>query len=452
MSARVLFVELEPFLTRQSYDAVSNLTSERLPWGASALGQLGAHEFDVLVAVAPNEGALSEQIFREILAAPVSKPVVAVLPPDRRLLNMAIPVVDDFVIAPIRIDELQHRIARLLGNAFEQDDKTAAHERLTRDLGLAGLIGDHPAFLSTVKQVPILARNPTPVLITGETGTGKEMFARAIHHLSGRRTLPFIPVDCAALPENLFESELFGHVRGAFTDAHRDQPGLIALAGAGTLFLDEIDALSVQAQSKLLRFLQERTYRPVGSDQFQRADLKIIAASNQDIDGLARDNKFRSDLYFRLNVLRLHLTPLRERRSDIALLVRHFLTALATEIRSTRKTLSPMALQHLLRQDWPGNVRELYNAVQRAVAMCETDQIQPVHLGGPSALNSLTTSDLRPYREARASVLEAFDRGYIEDMLRKAGGNVTEAARLANKDRRVFGRMMKRYNILRDFA
>ena len=202
---------------------------------------------------------------------------------------MAIPVVDDFVIAPIRIDELQHRIARLLGNAFEQDDETAAHERLTRDLGLAGLIGDHPAFLSTVKQVPILARNPTPVLITGETGTGKEMFARAIHHLSGRRTLPFIPVDCAALPENLFESELFGHVRGAFTDAHRDQPGLIALAGAGTLFLDEIDALSVQAQSKLLRFLQERTYRPVGSDQFQRADLKIIAASNQDIDGLARD-------------------------------------------------------------------------------------------------------------------------------------------------------------------
>jgi DNA-binding NtrC family response regulator len=278
------------------------------------------------------------------------------------------------------------------------------------------------------------------------------MFARAIHHLSGRRDLPFIPVDCAALPENLFESELFGHVRGAFTDAHRDQKGLIALAGAGTLFLDEIDALSIQTQSKLLRFLQERTYRPVGSDRFMRADLKIIAASNQDLEGLVHDGKFRSDLFFRLNVLRLRLSPLRERRDDIALLVRNFLRTLAAENGTRRKSISSLALQHLTDQQWPGNIRELYNTVQRAVVLCEANEIQQWHLADSSRLQDIKGSEIRPYREARASVLEAFERNYIKDMLRKASGNVTMAARLADKDRRVFGRMMKRHNILRDSA
>src|SRR5262249_42262552 len=176
-------------------------------------------------------------------------------------------VVDDFIIVPPRRGELQRRIAKLLGQRAK-DAKTAAHEHLTRELALTGLVGNHPAFLRTLAEIPLMARTDSPTLISGETGTGKELCARAIHHLSARRHLPFVPVDCAALPEHLFESEMFGHARGAFTDAHRDQKGLVALAGAGTLFLDEIDSLPITAQSKLLRLLQEHSYRPVGSTRF----------------------------------------------------------------------------------------------------------------------------------------------------------------------------------------
>jgi DNA-binding NtrC family response regulator len=208
--------------------------------------------------------------------------------------------------------------------------------------------------------------------------------------------------------------------------------------------------LTIAAQSKLLRFVQERTFRPIGSARFVRADVRIVAATNKDLESLVREGAFRSDLFFRLNVVRLHMVPLRERRSDVLVLARHFLSSLSGESGISSKTLSPAAAQKLVALDWPGNVRELCNAVQRAVVFAPTRQIQPSDILDCLPKGSDVESPRGTFREARARTVETFERAFVEEMLRQAGGNVTHAARIANKDRRVFGRLMKRYNISRD--
>jgi DNA-binding NtrC family response regulator len=285
------------------------------------------------------------------------------------------------------------------------------------------------------------------VLITGETGTGKELCARAIHHLSPRRSFPFIPVDCAALPDHLFENEFFGHVRGAFTDAHAEQKGLVAMAEGGTLFLDEIDSLSLAAQAKLLRFIQERAFKPLGADRFVKADVHILAATNRSLEPLIRNGQFRGDLYFRLNVLSLHLAPLRDRRGDIPLLARHFVDACCLEGGLSRKSLSAAAAHKLLAYDWPGNVRELFNTIQRAVVFAEGAQILPGHATmGPWEPPADTPLD-GGFREARARAVSAFERLYLESVLKKHAGNVTHAAREAHQERRAFGRLIKKHQI-----
>ena len=448
MPHRVLFIEDGPFSLREECGSVLNLIPECAPWESSLPKRLREQALDLVVAVAVPERPSVHDFFQWLAKTPIGVPTLAVLPATDELVRAAAKAVDDFIISPFRSVELQHRIARLLGGEADEGVKAAAHERLTRELALTGLIGRHAAFLHTIEQIPAVAGCRTPILVTGETGTGKELVARAIHHLSARRHFPFIPVDCAALPEHLFESEMFGHARGAFTDAHRDHKGLVALAGEGTLFLDEVDSLSITAQSKLLRLLQERTYRPVGSERFVPTGARIIAACNQNLERLVEEKKFRSDLFFRLNVLRMQLAPLRDRRSDIPLLARHFLETLAVEHGTPRKQIAPTLLHMLMAYDWPGNVRELYNALQRAVVFCPGVQIQPEHMTDLPVAQSQGPVNAT-FREARAHAVTTFERRYIEDMLRQAAGNVTLAAHLAGKDRRVFGRLMKRHNIKR---
>jgi DNA-binding NtrC family response regulator len=313
-------------------------------------------------------------------------------------------------------------------------------------------------FTALVTKIPAVARATSPVLILGETGTGKELCARALHHLSARRQAPFIPIDCATLPDQLCENELFGHVRGAYTDAHSSQRGLVAMADGGTLFLDEIDSLTLSSQAKLLRLLQEGTYKPLGADRFHLADVRIIAASNLNLGHLVQLKTFRADLYFRLNVLQLDMPPLRARRGDIPLLAEHFVRVLCDEAGIQRKTLAPDAIERLAAAAWPGNVRELFNVLQRAVVFSEGASISlqhlvlhddpppPVHLPRPEPREEVEDG----FREARARAVEAFERTYIENLLRKHNGNVTRSAREAKKDRRAFGRLMKRYRIDRD--
>jgi len=401
-----------------------------------------------VVAVAVPHTSRTTAVFDWLRSNPIATPMFAVLGSELEgsVLRSVCEAVDDFVFSPLRPHELRHRLARVLGASRHAAEVEMVRQRLLDEMGMSQLVGDDPAFVSAITHVPRFARSEMPILITGETGTGKELCARAIHHLSKRRDLPFVAIDCGTIPDHLFENELFGHVRGAFTDAHRDQRGLVAMAEGGTLFLDEVDALSMRAQTKLLRLLQERTYRPLGSDRFQTDDINVIAATNRDLEACVRAQQFRSDLYFRLNVLRLQLPALRERPQDIGLLARHFLDARSAA--ATRLTLSAGALRALARHDWPGNVRELHNIVQRASVVCDGRQIVTADLALPQPHGEAEPSPTQ-FRAARAAAVDAFERRYLEELLHRHHGNVTHAARAAGKDRRVFGRLIKRHGINR---
>jgi transcriptional regulator with GAF, ATPase, and Fis domain len=347
------------------------------------------------------------------------------------------------------------------------DEGRAVLDKLNRDIALARFVGQDRAFLAVVRRIPLVASAPNPVLILGETGTGKELCARAIHHLSRRQRAPFIPVDCGALPDHLLENELFGHVRGAFTDAHSHQRGLVGMAKGGTLFLDEIDSLSPTAQGKLLRLLQENTFKPLGADQFECADVRIVAATNSNLEDLVAARRFRTDLYFRLNVLRLVMPPLRERRSDIPQLAEYFVRQACVEVGIPGKALAPQTTTILTRADWPGNIRELQNVIQRAVVFAAGPLLLPEHISSANEIGPASASTPSPplavattpvaadtpaadsggFRAARARALEEFERSYVANLLRKHNGNVTKSAREAQTDRRAFGRLIKRYGI-----
>jgi DNA-binding NtrC family response regulator len=408
------------------------------------LGRRGEH---LVIAVAVPDTPRVVRVFEWLNKNPIGTPTFAVLPiePDEELLRLVLRTADDFIFPPVRAVELRHRVGRLL--AEPAHDLEAVRGRLSEEIGLTKLVGRDLVFLRAIEQVSRFARTDATVLITGETGTGKELCARAIHHLGSRRNFPFIAVDCGALPDQLFENEVFGHVRGAFTDAHRDHKGLIAMAEGGTIFLDEVDAFSLAAQAKLLRFLQERTFRALGSDRFDRADVRVIAATNRDLEACVRDKQFRSDLYFRLNILRIHLPPLRERCGDIELLAQVILKECRTSPDVAPKSFCPAAVRMLTRHDWPGNVRELYNVVQRAVVACDGDRILPAHVMLSPDRTAVAPPPEGQFRAAKAAVVAAFERRYVEELLRKHRGNVTHAAREAQQDRRAFGRFIKKYQI-----
>ena len=279
---------------------------------------------------------------------------------DRMLEDLAsvLTNVDDFLPCPFHESELLLRVRRLLqskGTTAISSEKPGTNEALH----FGALVGESESFVRAIKNILPLAQSDATVLICGETGTGKELFARAIHYHSPRRNKPFIPVNCAALPDHLFENELFGHVKGAFTDASSSEKGLIAEAEGGTLILDEVDTLSPAAQAKLLRFLQNGEYRPLGSSRSVTANVRIIAATNTDLFDRVKAKLFREDLYYRLNALSVIIPPLRERTEDIVHLSNHFLTQYAKERNTERRAISSEALRKLMAYEWPGNVREL---------------------------------------------------------------------------------------------
>ena len=449
MHHRLLVVEGEPTMfpsVRATLAGEGAFDLRRVGWDEFAPAEVGRGGEHLVVAVAVPNGPKVMGAFTWLNRNPSRVPTFAVLPieADESLVTLVTRTADDFMFPPLRGVELRHRVGRLLG--VPEQDLDEVRSRLREEMGLTRLVGSDPVFLRAIEQVPRFARAEAPVLITGETGTGKELCARAIHHLGRRRSCPFIAADCAALPEQLFENEVFGHVRGAFTDAHRDHKGLIAMAEGGTLFLDEVDSLSLAAQAKLLRFLQERTFRALGSDRFDQADVRVIAATNRDLEACVREKQFRADLYFRLNVLRLHLPPLRERGRDVELLAQNILRDCRTSADTSPKSFSPAAMRMLSLHDWPGNVRELSNVVQRAVVACDGDRILPSHVG-MAPLPVGVAAPEGQFRAAKAAAVAAFERRYVEELLRKHNGNVTHAAREAQQDRRAFGRVIKRNQI-----
>jgi DNA-binding NtrC family response regulator len=323
------------------------------------------------------------------------------------------------------------------------------------DFAELNLVGHSPAFLEVLELTKRFSGCDATVLLQGETGTGKELVARAIHYLGARRDFPFIPVNCGALPDSLVESELFGHARGAFTDARDAKQGLIAEALGGTLFLDEIEVLTPKAQATLLRFLQDFEYRPVGGAVVRDANVRIIAASNANLEELARENRFRKDLLFRLNVLAVDLPPLRKRGRDVVLLAERFLRRLERQYRKPPKGIHPDAVSRLLRHEWPGNVRELENLIHREFLMTDGPVIHLHCLAPPeahpkdapeAALSRIT--EFR-FQEAKASAIAQFERAYIVELLSRTRGNISQAARISGKERSRLGKLVKKYGLER---
>jgi DNA-binding NtrC family response regulator len=309
------------------------------------------------------------------------------------------------------------------------------------------LLGDSPEIRAVLRQIEKIGRSAAGVLIQGETGSGKELAARAIHGFSDRRDGPFVAVNCGAVPDSLIETELFGHGKGAFTDAGEAREGVIAQAERGTLFLDETDTLSPKAQVALLRFLQDLRYRAVGTTTEIASDVRIIAAANQDLQGLVEEGRFRRDLLYRLNVFDLWIPPLRSRPIDIEPLANHFIHQFSDKYGISPKRLHPTALEWLRRHDWPGNVRELENWIHREVLLAEGEEIRN---GLPRAMGTAPRSARRvtpDLRTAKAQALAEFESAYLSRVLADTHGNVTLAARLAGKERRAFGKLLKKYGI-----
>jgi two-component system, NtrC family, response regulator GlrR len=348
----------------------------------------------------------------------------------------------DFVMLPCRDDELALR-AQQACMSSKGTPRPTARGRLTPSPGTRHLIGNSPAFLRQVEKLDVISAVDASVLILGETGTGKEVFAQAVHYHSARSGKPFIAVNCGAIPNDLIEDELFGHVRGAYTTAHAARAGLLREAEGGSLFLDDIDCLPLAAQCKLLRFLQEREYRVVGSNTVLRADVRVIAASNRDLGSLAQQGGFRQDLFYRLNVLGLSLPPLRERLDDIHPLALHFTRLFARRFERGLLSLSPAAISKLQLHDWPGNVRELQHQMERAVLFAKGPLLLPEDIDvGEGAAPCMES-----FQEAKARVIQKFERSYLQMALSSSQGNVAEAARTAGKHRRAFFELIRKHHI-----
>jgi two-component system response regulator PilR (NtrC family) len=344
------------------------------------------------------------------------------------------------------------------------DARRVRHERdvlrqAIASQGFAGIVGRSGPMLEVFRLVETVCRTNSTVLISGESGTGKELVARAIHTQSLRREHPFVAVNCGALPETLLESELFGHVRGAFTGADANKKGLIEVADKGTIFLDEIGEMSPTMQVKLLRVLQERRYRRVGGTEEVAASIRVIAATNRDLAAMVVDGKFREDLFYRLNVIPIRLPALRERLDDVPLIAEHFLAKYAREIGRTIAGFSPGAIERLKAYAWPGNVRELENVVERAVAFETEERIQAATLGDQFGDSRLATPLLKPRREERSEEtlpaagfnleqhLQDIERTHVERALRQAAGVQVRAAELLGLSFRQFRYLVKKYNL-----
>jgi two-component system response regulator PilR (NtrC family) len=358
----------------------------------------------------------------------------------------------DYLSKPFDIDLLKMKVREKIENRQLRQENL----HLKRTLGLshqfANIIGRSESMLGVFKMVETIARTNSTILLTGESGTGKGLVAQAIHFHSLRREKPMVALNCGAVPETLLESELFGHMRGAFTGAESNKKGLLEVAERGTIFLDEIGEMSAVMQVKLLRVLQERRFRRLGGLEELHADIRVIAATNQDLTKLVADGRFREDLFYRINVIPISLPPLRERREDIPLLAEHFLAKYSEQMSKRIVAFAQPALAALVQHDWPGNIRELENVIERAVALEATTAILPESLS-PSVRGEMSRATPGPLEvlpesgfdlEAHVKEIEC---NYIAEALRRAGGVQVKAAELLGMSFRSFRYYVKKYNL-----
>ena len=354
---------------------------------------------------------------------------------------------DDYIAkARLQIDELEMRIARALRQQNLETENVSLRQQLDSKFQMEHIVAESPAMHEVLEVVRQVAPAPTTVLLQGESGTGKELIAKLVHQLSPRAKQPMVTVHCGALPPTLLESELFGHEKGAFTGAHERRIGRFEQAQGGTLFLDEIGEIDASTQIKLLRFLGERTFERVGSNKTLTADVRLVAATNKNLEELVKAGSFREDLFFRLWVVPIHLPPLRERTEDIPLLAQAFLKEFAAENNKPVTSLSNEVQELLLRYPWPGNVRELRTAIEHAVVLCRGDRITPRDLP-PAVRNGSVTVAAKPALPADGLTIKAAEKELIVRALRETKGNRTLAAKKLGMSRRTLHRKLHEYHL-----
>jgi two-component system response regulator PilR (NtrC family) len=359
----------------------------------------------------------------------------------------------DYVSKPFSVDELKLKVRKALERKRLQQENVLLRRALQSSHQFSNIIGKSAAMEAVFQLVETIAPTTSTVLVTGESGTGKELVARAIHFNSPRKDRPFVALNCGALPETLLESELFGHVRGAFTGAETNKKGLVEVADKGTIFLDEIGEMTAMMQVKLLRVLQERKFRRVGGTEEIEADIRIIAATNRDLSRMVAEGKFREDLFYRINVIPVRLPPLRERTDDIPLLTEHFLGKYATQMDKRVTGLAADAVHCLQLYPWPGNIRELENAIERAVALERSTTIRLTSL--PEHIQRGTVPGSAPARDAGLpdsgfdleQHVQEIEREYLAEALRRANGVKSRAAELLGMSFRQFRYLSKKYNL-----
>jgi DNA-binding NtrC family response regulator len=405
--------------------------------------------------VLPEDNAGGDQIVKAILATPLSRYLVIAPSPLTDDLSPILSVCDDYCRWPCDPPEFAFRLRRLSARHGKPPEagQSALQTMVWKNLNL---IGHSAIFHEALALITKASGCDAPVLIEGETGCGKEVAARAIHYLGCRKDFPFIPMNCGAIPDPLIENELFGHEKGAYTDATHSQAGLTAQAEGGTLFLDEIEALSTKGQVALLRFIEDHVVKPLGATKSRKVDVRIIAASNVCLSGLVAQGLFRQDLLFRLNLLQLNLPPLRRRKTDIPPLAEHFMQKYRCQYQQPDKRLHPNVLAWMADYNWPGNVRELENYVHRSFLLSQEAEIIPTaihHDDAPSG-SRRKLLDRRQnfaidasYQEAKNQAIDHFEQHYLTWLLSNTQGNVTQAADRAQKERSALGKLLKKHAI-----
>lgn len=414
---------------------------------AEAQRRLGEQGFDVLVADNLMPGGTGLDLIRDLAGAGADPPAVVMITAHASV-ESAIAAMKmgafDYLQKPFEVEELIVAVGRALEHQRLRGQHRYLLSEREEDFGHYGIVGDSRAVRDLLGVIEKVARSRSTVLITGETGTGKELVARAIHDRSEQRDMPLIKVNCAAIPEGLLESELFGHVRGAFTGATAPRRGKFALADGGSIFLDEIGVLSASLQPKLLRVLQEREFEPLGSERTERADVRVIAATNRDLRSLVAEGRFQEDLFYRLSVIPIEIPPLRERREDIPALLEHFASKHAP--RAGRRTVGweEGVAEALATYDWPGNVRELENAIERAIVLCRGDRIS---LGDVSLSATPSSNPPRLPSVRLHDNVEWAERESVRRALQRSGGAKKAAADLLGLSQRALSYYLVKYKI-----
>lgn len=350
----------------------------------------------------------------------------------------------EFIEKPIDLDVLRTLCTRALETVFLRVQNTELRQRVDEQYGFEGIIGQSPAMREVIAKLKQAAPANIPVLITGESGTGKELFAQAIHNNSPRNKKRFVPLNCAGLSENLLEDELFGHVRGAYTDAAKDREGRFEYANGGTLFLDEIGDMPITMQPKLLRVLESGEVVRVGANESKHVDVRLVSATNHNLEDLVKEGKFRGDLFFRIRGMEIRLPALRERRDDIPLLVQHYVTQYAEQMNKPGLTVAEDAMLAMQQFDWPGNVRQLINAVQNAVIVCDGEHIEPRHL--PAEIASGESAEPGNVDTAGLS-LDQLEKQAIRNALQVTAGNREKAAKMLGIGERTLYRKLNEYGL-----